>query len=229
MGALAGVVYTSRPGWSYKSPQTLTVQLGKRPGIPENPRLLYDHNGYVKTSERRAMGLDGTVRCRCFEEGRLRPGPVPLEDVYVDEEGYLASRTLDEARERLTRRQFDARYADLERAFDDWLHSCCEHEDAELCAEHVANWSGCAEFRELVDRAGGEKNYPLLSALLPDGNDGTHLAEKAAAALAELDRFAEWVAANAPQVIREGRYGTAERPRRLLEASRASGNPIRWC
>ena len=175
------------------------------------------------------MGLDGTVRRRCFEEGRLRPGPVPLEDVYVDEEGYLASRTLDEARERLTRRQFDARYADLERAFDDWLHSCCEHEDAELCAEHVANWSGCAEFRELVDRAGGEKNYPLLSALLPDGNDGTHLAEKAAAALAELERFAEWVAANAPQVIREGRYGTAERLRRLLEASLASGNPIRWC
>ena len=175
------------------------------------------------------MGLDGTVRCRCFEEGGLRPGPVPLEDVYVDEEGYLASRTLDEARERLTRRQFDARYADLERAFDDWLRSCCEHEDGELCAEHVGNWSGCAEFRVLVKRVGGEKNYPLLSALLPDGNGGTYPAEKAAATLAELDRFAKWVVANAPQAIHEGRYGTTERLRRLLEASRASGNPIRWC
>ena len=175
------------------------------------------------------MGLDGTVRCRCFEEGRLRPGPVPLEDVYVDEEGYLASRMLDEARERLTRRQFDARYADLERAFDDWLSSCCEHEDGDLCSEHVANWSGCAELRELVDRAGGDKSYPLLSELLPDGNGGTYPAEKAAATLTELDLFAEWVAANAPQVIREGGYGTAERLRRLLEASRASGNPIRWC
>ena len=173
------------------------------------------------------MGLDGTVRCRCFEEGRLRPGPVPLEDVCVDEEGYLASRTLDEARERLTRRQFDARYADLGLAFDDWLRSCCEHEGGELCAEHVGNWSGCAEFRELVDRAGGKKNYPLLSTLLPDGGGGTCPAEKAAATLAELDRFAEWVAANAQQVIHEGRYGTTERLRRLLEASRASGNPIR--
>ena len=175
------------------------------------------------------MGLDATVRCRCFEEGRLRPGPVPLDDVYVDEEGYLSSRKLDAARARLTYRQFLARYGDLQREFEDWADSCCEHEDAELCAEHVANWSGCAEFRELVKRAGGEKNYPLLSALLPDGNGGTYPAEKAAAALAELDRFAEWVAANAPQVIRGGRYGTAERLRRLLEASLASGNPIRWC
>lgn len=175
------------------------------------------------------MGLDGIVRCRCFEEGRLRPGPVPLEDVYVDEEGYLASRTLDEVRARLTHRQFDARYADLERAFNDWLRSCCEHEDGELCAEHVGNVAGCAEFRELVERAGGEKNYPLLSALLPDGTGGTYPAEKAAATLAELGRFAEWVVANAPQVIHDGRYGAAERLHRLLEVSLASGNPIRWC
>ena len=175
------------------------------------------------------MGLDATVRCRCFEEGRLRPGPVPLEDVYVDEEGYLAARALDEARARLTHRQFDARYADLERALNDWLHSCCEHEDGELCSGHVGNVAACAEFRELVDRAGGEKSYPLLSALLPDGNGGTYPAEKAAATLAELDRFTEWVAANASEVLHEGRYGTAERLRRLLEASRASGNPIRWC
>ena len=41
------------------------------------------------------MGLDASVRCRCFEEGKLRPGPVPLEDVYVDTEGYLSSRKLD--------------------------------------------------------------------------------------------------------------------------------------
>ncbi len=26
------------------------------------------------------MGLDAFVRCRCFEEGKLKPGPIPFED-----------------------------------------------------------------------------------------------------------------------------------------------------
>ena len=32
------------------------------------------------------MGLDAFVRCRCFEEGKLKPGPIPLEDLYIDDE-----------------------------------------------------------------------------------------------------------------------------------------------
>lgn len=43
------------------------------------------------------MGLDATVRCRCFEEGKLVPGPIPVGDLYVDEEGYISSRKLDKA------------------------------------------------------------------------------------------------------------------------------------
>lgn len=153
------------------------------------------------------MGLDATVRCRCFEEGRLRPGPVPLDDVYVDEEGYLSSRKLDAARARLTYRQFLARYGDLQREFEKWADSCCEHEGGEYCSERVSNWSGCGEFEELVEEAGGEAEFPLLSTLLPDANGGAYPAEKAAATLAELDRFVEKLADVDEWVLRDEEFG----------------------
>ena len=52
------------------------------------------------------MGLDAFVRCRCFEEGRVSQPPVPMEDLYVDEEGYIASRTLCSEYERLGYKMF---------------------------------------------------------------------------------------------------------------------------
>lgn len=137
------------------------------------------------------MGLDAVVRCRCFEEGKLKPGPVPLEDLYIDEEGYLWSRKLAAARKRFDHRQFEARYGVLEQQFMEWTHSCCEHEDGEYCSEWVSNWGGCARFRDRVRAAGGEDEFPLLSRLLPHANGGLYPAEKAAATLVELDRFIE--------------------------------------
>lgn len=139
------------------------------------------------------MGLDATVRCRCFEEGKLRHGPVPLDEMCVNEEGYLSSRRLDAARRRLTYRQFDARYGDFQREFEDWAESCCEHVGGDYCSEWVSNWAGCAEFESLVEDAGGEAEFPLLSKLLPEANGGTYPAELAAATLKELDRFVEKV------------------------------------
>jgi len=41
------------------------------------------------------MGLDAFVRCRCFEEGKLKPGPIPFEDLYIDEEDFICSKFLD--------------------------------------------------------------------------------------------------------------------------------------
>lgn len=139
------------------------------------------------------MGLDATVRCRCFEEGKLKPGPVPLDELYIDEEGYLWSRKLAAASKKFDHRQFEARYGVLERQFEEWTHSCCEHEDGEYCSEWVSNWGGCAQFQSRVKAAGGEDEFPLLSRLLPHTNGGLYPAEKAAATLAELDRFIEKV------------------------------------
>ena len=137
------------------------------------------------------MGLDASVRCRCFEEHKLTPGPVPYEDLYVDEEGYLSSRRLDEGRRRYRsdRRRFDARYGLLEIEFEAWVDHCCEHEYGDWCNEWVSNWAGAREFEDLVEAAGGEGEFPLLSHLIPSGNGGTHPAELAGATLAELDRF----------------------------------------
>ncbi len=46
------------------------------------------------------MGFDASVCCRCFEEGKLKPGPLPYEDLYIDEEGHLYSHKLNDARTR---------------------------------------------------------------------------------------------------------------------------------
>lgn len=187
------------------------------------------------------MGLDATVRCRCFEEGKLEPGPVPAEDLYVDEEGYLSSRKLDEAFKKFDYRRYEARYGLLEDEFFEWSRNCCEHEDGDYLAEWISNWSGCGEFGSLVEEAGGEEKFPLLSNLLPDGNGGIYPAEKAAATLAELDRFIEVVTDVSWQIqtgneidgeapfLYKGKYWTAERIRNLLVASVETGNPIRWC
>lgn len=135
------------------------------------------------------MGLDATVRCRCFEEGKLKPGPVPYEDIYIDAEGYIASKKLDAAREKYDYRRFQARYGNLEQEFHTWSDQCCEHEFGDYCSEWVSNIAGCAHFRSLVEEAGGENAFPLLSSLLPSGNGGIYPAEKAAETLVELDRF----------------------------------------
>lgn len=139
------------------------------------------------------MGLDASVRCRCFEEGLLRPGPVPVEDLYIDEEGWLSSRTLDYARERLDRDEFKEQYGALEDAFNEWLLHPCAHEDGFCCDEWISNWSGVGHFEDLVEECGGRDRYPLLSGLLPHSNGGMYPAEKAAPTLAELDRFLEEV------------------------------------
>lgn len=280
------------------------------------------------------MGLDATVRCNCFERGKLKPGPVPYDDLYIDEEGYLSSRKLDTAYKEFDYRRFMARYGNLRNEFLDWQSDCCEHEDGDYCFEWVSNIAGCAQFRQLVKEAGGEEKFPLLSNLLPEANGGLYPVEKVEATLSELDQFIEaisdvdewvlcdcatdeeiWPSANsgsftwmmgpfeqagmnggsvfffrnggqlvetahfkqipigapdaknsqrmkivcldkdaeteifdsigpegAPKVEREfyvtsrrapflfeGKYGTAERIRNLLLASKETGNPIRWC
>lgn len=174
------------------------------------------------------MGLDATVRCRCFEEGKLKPGPVPFDDLYIDEEGYLSSRKLEDADLKYDYRQFRARYGELYDALEDWADHACEHEHGEYCNEHVGNWSGVHVFEGLVEDAGGEAEFPLLSKMLPRVNDGVYPAELAKPTLEELDRFVGKVAEIDESVLWEGKYWTAETIRILLKASIETGNPIRW-
>lgn len=137
------------------------------------------------------MGLDAFVRCRCFEEGKLKPGPIPFEDLYIDDEDYISSKFLDQKRKELSSEQFRERYGDLESDFLDWMDSACEHEYGEICSERVGNFCGLLSIDAVLSSDEGESKYPLLNNMLPDGNGGVYPVEKAQFTLDELDRFIE--------------------------------------
>ncbi len=137
------------------------------------------------------MGLDAHVRCRCFEEKKLNPGPIPYEDLYIDEEGYLFSKTLDKASEELGLDEYYDKYNDLIHSFREWLDKPCVHEWGKVCTERVGNICGTACFRALVDNSGGEEKYPLLTNMLPKGNGGHYPVELAEPTLKELDDLIE--------------------------------------
>lgn len=137
------------------------------------------------------MGLDAFVRCRCFEEGKLKPGPIPFEDLYIDDEDYISSKFLDQKRKELSSEQFRERYGDLESDFLDWMDSACEHEYGEICSERVGNFCGLLSIDAVLSSDEGESKYPLLNNMLPSINDGLYPVEKAQPTLNELDRFIE--------------------------------------
>lgn len=132
-----------------------------------------------------SVGLDAYVRCRCFEEGKVTEPPLPIDDLYVSEEGNIESRLLDKERERLDSRRFDARYGALSDALHDWQDSCCEHPNMEICNERVCNISGWVELRWLFEQLG--PITPTLSEMLPHANGGQFPASRAESALRELD------------------------------------------
>src|SRR5579872_2123919 len=119
------------------------------------------------------MGLDATVRCRCWEDGTVTPCPFP-ELVFLDNEGYL----------NLTLSWKDN--PDTHRRFDQWLRTCCPHEDMEYASEHISNWSG---YRFLQQRLAeiGWQHFPTLKAELPNANGGVMQSSASRTALDELD------------------------------------------
>ena len=137
------------------------------------------------------MGLDAFVRCRCFEEGKLKPGPIPFEDLYIDDEDHICSKFLDQKLEELGSKQFEELYGDLESDFLDWMDNACEHEYGEICSENVGNFCGLSNIYAVLSSDEGESKYPLLNTMLPNSNDGLYPVEKAQPTLDELDRFIE--------------------------------------
>lgn len=137
------------------------------------------------------MGLDAFVCCRCFEEGKLKPGPIPFEDLYIDDEEFICSKLLDQKLEELGFDLFCERYGDLESGFLDWMDNACEHEYGEICSESVGNFCGVLHIYDDLSSDEGESKYPLLNTMLPDVRDGLYPVEKAQPTLDELDRFIE--------------------------------------
>lgn len=121
------------------------------------------------------MGLDASVMCNCYRDGKATACPFP-EDFYVDEDGFPAVRLTD----------FD----DSEKSdqFDEWLATCCEHPNMDYRSVFIANWRGYQSFRDALGQLGWD-HFPILYAELPDGNEGVTSAKAANAALHELSAF----------------------------------------
>jgi hypothetical protein len=170
------------------------------------------------------MSVNGVVRCRCFEEGKLKPGPIPYEDLYINCEQCLASKTLDEAYERLGFRRYKARYGKLDWEFDKWKDHCCEHEDCDYI--DVSNWTGWGEFCDFVEEQGGKDKFPQLTIYLTEPSCRTYSAEESAVLLKELNELIDL--AKDPEAYAIS-CPAAVNTKKLLEASIETGNPIWWC
>jgi hypothetical protein len=121
------------------------------------------------------MGLDASVMCNCYVQGKTRPCPFP-EHFHIDEDGFPALNLPYDDNED----KFDA--------FETWLATCCEHPSMDYAAVFVANWKGYRSLMEALEQIGWE-HFPTLHRELPDSNQGLTSAEAAQAALQELEAF----------------------------------------
>jgi hypothetical protein len=121
------------------------------------------------------MGLDATVSCNCFKEGRTTQPPIPPDWLYLDDEGYWSCRP-----------EHEAEYSWPE--FYRWKQTCCEHEGMNYARERISNWAGYRLFQEALEKIGWD-NFPILRSELPSVNGGMMFPEAARQALLELDLF----------------------------------------
>jgi hypothetical protein len=124
------------------------------------------------------MGLDASVMCNCYPQGKAKPCPFP-SDFYVDQDGFPAVRLSgkDETTDN-----------EKSEAFDTWLADCCEHPYMDYATVYIPNWKSYRAFVDALAGIGWE-HFPTLQRELPSGNQGTTPAEASAKALQELDHF----------------------------------------
>ncbi|MCA9041782.1 MAG: hypothetical protein KDA65_15620 [Planctomycetaceae bacterium] len=138
------------------------------------------------------MGLDATVMCTCFQEGKAEPA-FPREWLVVDEEGYL----------NLTPEQDNPRNNSL---LNHFLETGCPHARMEYASERISNWSGYRSFQGVLRTLGMEK-FPVLQQELPMNNGGITLSEQCTVALEELDRFMSFPRTTSTPALYEGETG----------------------
>lgn len=123
------------------------------------------------------MGLDATVRCTCWEEGKTTPPPVARSRIRLD----AATDDLD------LDLPWDGNH-EAHAAFQDWLESCCEHPRMRFAWERISSWAGVRHFQNALRALGADK-FPRLLAAIPDTNGGMTKPADAGACLAELSAF----------------------------------------
>lgn len=121
------------------------------------------------------MGLDASVMCTCYAEGKIKTPP-NADRVHVDEEGFLS---LDLPWEGHTAEHI---------AFMDWTMIACAHPRMEAAHEHIGNWATYRLFQEALGDAGWD-HFPTLRRTLPNNNDGLASTAQATSCLDELAVF----------------------------------------
>jgi len=121
------------------------------------------------------MGLDASVMCTCWQEGKTKPPPCP---VYLDEDGWLVPDVPNDD----DSEQFMALHR--------WKQDACEHEGMHYVFERISNWSGYREFLEALEQIGWAY-FPTLLDELPSENGGSTSPAAAAQCLDELEVFKE--------------------------------------
>lgn len=119
------------------------------------------------------MGLDATVMCNCYRDGKTSPPPFPREWLELDEEGYLNLKKEHDSNENWSQ-------------FYQWEQDCCAHQQMEYADERIGNWSSYRLFQQALEEVGWE-HFPVLREQLPSGNGGQMPSAKCAEALRELD------------------------------------------
>lgn len=126
------------------------------------------------------MGISASVMCRCYQEGRTTPCPLPDQFV-ADPEGMPSLAWTHEPDEDEAAAAYEALQA--------WLATCCPHPNLIYAQEFIASWKGFQAFSDALEELGAA-HFPHLLAHLPDGEEGVTPPETAALMLAELDDFA---------------------------------------
>lgn len=119
-----------------------------------------------------------SIRCRCWEEGTIRPTPFPREQWEIDATGYLRLRPLFETEDSF----HEARR---------WMRTCCEHPAMVLVETPFSRdgrWNG---FRAFLHNCCGAGNFPALVESLPQSEESIVSPPSSEAALGELRRFLE--------------------------------------
>ena len=123
------------------------------------------------------MGLEASVMCTCYAEGKAAPFPFP-ERLVISADGFPDLLPVPGA--------------DPEndmRLLATWMADACEHPGMTIARAYVSNWADYRAFMSALASAGPERFPTLVRELPPEDTIGVMPAETAAKALAELDAF----------------------------------------
>ncbi|MDO6433647.1 hypothetical protein Q4E93_23755 [Flavitalea sp. BT771] len=126
------------------------------------------------------MSYSAFVNCNCYTDGKTAAPPYK-EFISFDDEGVYLEITSE-----MWKKNEELCYK-MDKEFDEWKRTACEHKDMNAAYEYLSNMSGMAAFKHIVHKLGGKDKFPILTEYLPTVNGGTLPAGFANKLLQELE------------------------------------------